>query len=282
MSFYQSIKLAIQEENSKNYTKAFNLYNDALKYTNNPTTIIKIKSKQAWCNHLVGNSEQSENIYKNILESYPNQPLSYLVYGKYLIKTRRYKQARIFLKQGIELFPDNLELYLTLSSLLKDMDRTNESIDILKKAISQENLTRGRGILRKHIWAELGVLFYSRGDYNSAISSFKKSISMDHESEFYHYDLLGKCYLLVGDPKNAIYYFDKFINYYSNEVDTEIFILKARAYCRLEDYPQASACLLQAYSIEDALQLNADDMMDLAPLKKLGFIDTLENLEIEE
>lgn len=280
-SFIRICREAIQEEASKNYTRAFNSYKKCLEYTNNESTIIKIKSRSAWCLHLVGNPGETERLFEELIQEHPKNPWSFILYAKYLIKTRRFKQAKNLLEKSSIQFPDNLEIYLTLASLLKDMERSNEAIDVLKKALNRDDLTRGRGILRKDIWAELGSLFYSRGDYNSAISSLKRSLRMDLEENFLHFDILSFCYLIVGDPENSIYYLDKYLRY-QGEIDTELLILKARAHCKLGHYPAASASLLQAYAFEDSLVLTAEEMVDLAPLKQLGFLETLENLEIEE
>ncbi len=281
MGFFRIVRMAIAEESSKNHAKAFNLYKEALRHTKSESAIIKIRSRQAWCIHMVGNPQETEKIYSQMIQDFSHNPWTYLSYSKYLIKIKRYKQAKKLLSNAIQSFPDNLELYLTLASLLKDTERSNEAIEILKKALARENLSRGRGILRKDIWAELGTLFFHRGDYNAAISSLKKALRMDLEENFLQFDLLSISYLYVGDPENAIYYLDKYIRY-NGEIDEEILILKARCHCLLGQYPHASASLLQAYSIKDSLQLSAEDMVDLAPLKQLGFLDNLENLEIEE
>jgi tetratricopeptide (TPR) repeat protein len=279
--FVEATKLAMNMERSKDFTRAFNAYQKSLSLTSNETTIIKIQSRQAWCLHQVGNPLETERIYQSLLEKFPNNPWASILYAKYLIKTRRWKAARSLLSQASTLFPNNLELYLTHASLMKDMERSNEAIEILKKALAQESLTKGRGINRKDIWAELGSLFFQRGDYNSSISSLKKSLLMDEEENFLHYDILGICYLLVGDHENCIHYIDKYINY-NGEIDTEILKIKARAHARAGVYHLATASILQAYALEDRLNLDAEDMIDLAPLKQLGFLETLENLEIEE
>lgn len=281
MGFLSLGRQAIEQETQRDYTRAFNTFNQCLEFTSNENTTIKIRSRQAWCLHLVGNPQETENIFRDLEERFPSNPWTHILYAKYLIKTKKLKQSKALLEKATEQFPDNLEIYLTLASLLKDMERSNEAIQVLKKALNRENLTRGRGILRKDIWAELGSLFYQRGDYNSAISCLKKSLRMEVESNFLHFDLLALCYLLVGDPENTIYYLDKY-SQYNEEIDPEILILKARAYSRLEQYPNASASLLQAYSYEDALTLTAEEMVDLAPLKQFGFLETLENLEVEE
>lgn len=279
--FLTAARIAILQEKQKDYTRAFNSYRNAAQLTTNSTAKIKIRSRQAWCLHLVGNPTETEKIYEDLLRDYPENPWGIILYSKYLIRTKKLKKARSLLESGSRTFPDNLEIYLILASLLKDLERSNEAIAVLKVALAQDNLTRGRGIKRKDIWAELGSLFFQRGDYNSAISSLKKSLRMDTDENFLHYDILGLCYLMVGDPENSLYFIEKYIQF-NGEIDLELLIIKARAHAKMGETPLACASLLQAYSIEDKLTLNAEEMVDLAPLKQSGFLETLENLEVED
>lgn len=279
--FFQTVRLALQQERIKDYTRAFNYYKTAIDLTKNENSKIKIFTRQAWCLHLVGNPNETEKIFRLVLQEYNHNPWGHLLYAKYLIKTKKYKQAKTLLEKACLQFPEQLELYLTLASLLKDMERSNEAIIVLKTALGQKQLTKGRGIDRKDIWAELGNLFFQRGDYNSSISALKKSLHMDEEETYLHYDILSIAYLYVGDPENSLHFIEKYSRYFG-DLDSELLVIKARAHCKLKDFPGACASLLQAYSIEDRLQLSADDMVDLAPLKQMGFLETLENLETED
>ncbi|WP_001010758.1 tetratricopeptide repeat protein [Leptospira interrogans] len=281
MNFPTLIRSAIQRENQREFTKAFNLYKEALSFTSNPKTILKILNRQAWCQYHIGNTRETLNLFQEIISKYSKEPESYLYYSNYLIKINNFKQAKKILTKGIDLYPDQLELYLTLASLLKDTDRSNEAITVLKQALAQEKLSRGKGILRKDIWAELGNLYYQRGNYNSALVSLKTSMRMDNDENFLHYDMIAQCYLKVADHKNAPKFIDLYIQYFG-ESDSDILIIKARAHAQLGENHLACASLLQAYSMENGLKLNAEDMIDFAPLLQTGFFDTLENVEIED
>ncbi|WP_001010754.1 tetratricopeptide repeat protein [Leptospira interrogans] len=281
MNFPTLIRSAIQRENQREFTKAFNLYKEALSFTSNPKTILKILNRQAWCQYHIENTRETLNLFQEIISKYSKEPESYLYYSNYLIKINNFKQAKKILTKGIDLYPDQLELYLTLASLLKDTDRSNEAITVLKQALAQEKLSRGKGILRKDIWAELGNLYYQRGNYNSALVSLKTSMRMDNDENFLHYDMIAQCYLKVADHKNALKFIDLYIQYFG-ESDSDILIIKARAHAQLGENHLACASLLQAYSMENGLKLNAEDMIDFAPLLQTGFFDTLENVEIED
>ncbi|TGK15583.1 tetratricopeptide repeat protein [Leptospira fluminis] len=281
MGFRELIRNAIQRERQREFTKAFNLYKESLNFTQNPKTVLKVKNRQAWCQYHIGNTRETLNLFQELLDKFVGHPESHLHYANYLIKVHNYKSAKKILSKAIESFPDQLELYLTLASLLKDTDRSNEAITVLKQALSQEKLSRGRGIKRKDIWAELGYLYFQRGDYNSGLASLKTAMRMDEEETFLHYDMIAQCYLKVGDHKNALKFIDLYIKYFG-ESDADILVVKARAHSQLGESHLACASLLQAYSMENGLKLSAEDMVDFGPLLQTGFFDTLENVEIDE
>lgn len=268
-------------EIDKEFTKAFNLYSECENLSANVPTIIKIKSKMAWCQHSVGNPKETENQFQSILEKFPDHPLSSLVYSKYLIKLKKLKQARAILRKGILQFPSYLEFYLTLATLLKNMERSEEAIEILREALSRENLTRGKGIKKSDIWAELGSLYFTRNDYNSALACLKKARDSVPEGDFLNFDLLAHCYLELDDPENALKSIKAFI-LFQGDVDPETLILLSRAKCRLGYIEEAGQHLIQAYSYEDSLKLKGNEMIDFAPLLRNGFFTTLENIEWED
>ncbi|WP_039937822.1 tetratricopeptide repeat protein [Leptospira terpstrae] len=268
-------------EEEKEFTRAFNVYAESESHTTDESSLIKIKAKKAWCLYAVGNPKETESLFQDIIKNYPSHPLSITVYSRYLIKLKKFKSAKVLLQKSILYFPSYLENYLLLASLLKDMERSEEAIKVLKKALSQEHLSNGRGIDRKDIWAELGSLYFSRGDFNSALVSLKKSLKMVEPEEFFYYDLLALCYLEAEDPENALISIRTHIQY-CKEIDPETLIILARAHCRLGKLEEAANNLIQAYSIEDSLYLKAADFIDFAPLLRNGFFTTLEYIEWEE
>lgn len=281
LQFISVMKRAIRAESEKNYALAFNLFNQAVSEARNSRAIVRIMSRQAWCLHYVGNHKEALALFDTILDANSHEPQAYVLYATYMLKTDKLKIAKSILKKGVEKFPQHLEIYLVLASILKDTERSNEAIDILKKALSQDQLTRDNGIDRKDIWAELGYLYYERGNYNSAIAALKKSLRMTEEEEFLHYDLLARAYLKINDPQNAMKFIEKRIKVFG-DYDPEDLIIKARAHARLGEHQYATANLLQAYSIDDSLHLRSEDMVDFSFLVQSGFFNTLENFDFEE
>ena len=192
MSFISSLRQALSEESMKHYSRAFNSYHKAISETQNPRTIARLTARKGWCQQYIGNQDQAIQIFTDLAKN-AIVPQAYLLTAIYYIKTDKLKSAKNMLNKGIEKFPDYLELYLTLASLLKDTERANESIQVLKKALAQEKLTRGKGgIERKDIWAELGNLYYERGSYNSCVVCLKRSLKMDLEKKIFALCATGK------------------------------------------------------------------------------------------
>ncbi|MCE9500553.1 MAG: tetratricopeptide repeat protein [Leptospira sp.] len=281
MEFLRITKRAIKADSGKQYARAFNLFQDAIKLTENTPAIIRIMGRQAWCLHFVWNHEDALALVNRILEEYPEHPVGYLINASFFVKINRAKTAKSILKKGLEKFPDQLELYLTLASILKDTERSNEAIDVLKRALSHEKLSRGRGIERRDIWAELGSLYFERGDYNSSIACFKKGMRMGSEENFLHFDILALCYLKLNDSKNSLKYIDLHLHYFGDHYP-EDFIIKARAHAKLGELPLATSNILHAYSFENSINLSSEDMIDFAPLIQSGFFNTLDKVDIDE
>ncbi|TGN20088.1 tetratricopeptide repeat protein [Leptospira idonii] len=279
--FIALIREAKAKEENREFTKAFNLYAESEKFTTDESALIKIKAKKAWCLHSVGNPQETETLFMGILDQFHTHPLSITVYSRYLIKLKKFKSAKTLLRTGIEQFPSYMENYLILASLLKDMERSKEAIDVLKLALSREDLSRGKGIERKDIWAELGSLYFSRGDFNSALACLKKALKLDNAEDFLYYDLLALCYLEFEDYENALGSINTFMQY-RGDADAENLIIFARIKCRLGYVDEAAQILIQAYSYEDSLSLKPHDFLDFAPLLRNGFFTTLENVDWED
>ncbi|MCB1179289.1 MAG: hypothetical protein KDK36_17040 [Leptospiraceae bacterium] len=282
MNFINLIRNAISIESQGQFAGAFNLYNNAMQFSKNPKTLIKLTSRKAWCQNQVGNHNEAENLFNGLISSYPENPESFLETAIYYFKIHEFKKSKNLLTKGIERFPYFLEFYLTLSYILKETGRTNESIDILKKALLQDKLTNGKGgIKKKDIWAELADLYFERGNYNSCITSLKKSLRLeDNCEEFQHYSMLAICYLKINDPSNALKYIDIKIKIYDDR-DPEDYTIKARAHAGLGELHLASSCLLQAYDKEGFLKLSSEDMKDFSKLTQRGFFETIENVIID-
>lgn len=280
MNFLSIARRAISEQKNGNYTKAFNLFTKALELTNDIKAKIKIQAHKGYCLNAVGNNVEAEELFCSLSEHYPEHPESFLQTSLYFITIENFNQAKNYLKNGIQKFPEYLELYLTLAFILKVTGRQNESIDVLKKALSQENLSHGRGgITRKDIWIELGNLYFERGNFNSCIACLKKALRMEEEL-FSHYDLLALCYLKLNDLNQALSYINLHLENFQN-FDPKDYILKARILAQMGKLDEAIQLLEHIYETQGELKLNNEEFRDLSPLVRSGFFESFENYEIE-
>jgi tetratricopeptide (TPR) repeat protein len=277
--FHRTIRKAILNENDP--TRSFNFYLEASQFTKNPQTLIKIEYRKAWCLEKVGNHNEAIKIIHNILKIFNNYSDSYLAATQFYIKLSFYKEAKKILNEGQEKFPNCLDIYLNLAYLLRKMERSDESIEILKKAIQINKPLRSKnGFKRNDLWNELGTMYYDRGHYNTCILCFKQSLLIS-ESQFNEYYLLAKSYLKINDPYHALEFLERYFKKYDLN-ETNDFILLARIYCKLNRYEDAKNTILDAYKIEDRLIFNSEEMVDLADLTKSGFFQNFESIEIIE
>jgi tetratricopeptide (TPR) repeat protein len=280
LNFFTFTKKALQDEKKKNFTKAYNLYVNSENITKSTPVKIKLISRRAWCLEQVGNHESAVELIKSLTILYEGFPEAFLLSALYFIKLKKFKQAKLYLHSGIEQFPDSTDLYLTLAFLLKETERWDESIQILKKALSRDTLTKAKnGIGKQDIWNELGHLYYERGNYNSCVACLKKAISINGDL-MSCYSTISKAYLNIEDPRSTIKYIDLLFQKFEF-LDMDDYIIKARAHARLREFTQAMECLQVAYEEGDSLFLKAEDMVDFSELVKDGFFDSFQNLEFE-
>ncbi len=280
MSFFTLAKQAIQEEHLKNYTRAYNIYADIEKSTSSSLVKIKILSRRAWCLEQVGNHSSAEELIKKIIILFHEYPESYLQTALYYIKIKKFKLSKSVLRTGIELYPDSTDLYLTLAFILKETERWNESIEVLKKALLRKNLGKAKhGIGKQDIWNELGHLYFERGNYNSSVACLKKAISLNGNL-MSCYSTISKAYLQLDDPLSTLKYINLLLDKF-DILDTDDYIIKARAHARLKEYELAMDCLQIAYEENEALHLKTEEMIDFSNLLKNGLFDNFQNIEIE-
>jgi tetratricopeptide (TPR) repeat protein len=281
MKFISIIKAASNDEKNKDYTKAYNLYIKAENLTSNNIVKIKLIAKRAWCLEQVGNHASAETLISELITKYPSFSDSFLNSALYYIKIKKYKQAKTILKEGLKFFPNSTDLYITLAYILKESERWNESIEILKQALLRETLTKAKnGIGKQDIWNELGHLYFDRGNYNSCIACLKKAILIDGDI-MSCYSTIAKSYLFLEDPQNSIKYLDMQFSKFE-VLDPEDHIIKARAYAKLKNEKLAMEELQKANLINGGVYLRSEDLIDFSDLLKNGFLNTLENLQIEE
>jgi len=82
----------------------------------------------------IGQVEKAEQFYKEVLEHRPHALVLFEL-ANICRDTGRLSQAVQYQKQAVELFPDSPELWTTLAEYLIRMGRTQQGIDLLRKAV---------------------------------------------------------------------------------------------------------------------------------------------------
>lgn len=134
------------------------------------------------------------------LENFNSNPdsLQFIVwFGRRLSHLFLYKEAIKVYSDGLEKYPESYELYRHRGEcflVIRDFD--NAVIDLEKAAYHSRNapivmeegsVRNSRNIprmsLQFNIWYRLGMTYYFKGNYDKAISAFKKSLSLSNNDD---------------------------------------------------------------------------------------------------
>lgn len=105
-----------------------------------------------------------------------------------------YNKAIDILQKGLELYPNDSDILLTLSNAYIGANRTNEAIEPFKKGVAAEPEN-------KYYRYNYGVLLLGIDDYEGAEQQFKKAIEIDPDYENAIYNL-GVTYIKWGNYLN--------------------------------------------------------------------------------
>jgi len=105
-----------------------------------------------------------------------------------------YNKAIDILKEGMNLYPNDSDMLLTLSNSYIGADRTNEALEPFKKGVEAEPEN-------KYYRYNYGVLLLGIDDFEGAVTQFKKAVEIDSEYENAVYNL-GVAYVKWGNYLN--------------------------------------------------------------------------------
>jgi tetratricopeptide (TPR) repeat protein len=123
--------------------------------------------------------------------------------------------------------------------------------------------------LEESHYCNLGTVYYELCKYSKAISAFEKSENAhnNHDASFSkcNWQYLGYCYLNLGDFKNAVKYFENYLNF--NREDYETISIIAWCYELLDELELSVDWYLKALEIEpDVLEIHLEYSKLLADL----------------
>ena len=147
---------------------------DTLKRNN-----LKIESLSVPIHHYqeskgIGDIERKQEFYfrlsLNNIRKYPNYAKSYSDVGIYYSQKGEYEKALEYCQKAVELEPAKLEYRLNLSYRLRDLEKYDEAIVVLRRAVS---LREDEAVFRA-----LGYIYYQQKKFNEALESYSKALDL--------------------------------------------------------------------------------------------------------
>lgn len=139
----------------------------------------------------------AETAFRNAIASNPKNYKARYNLGVLLMQRKRYDEAEEQLIQAVTIEPAYIQAKLTLADLYLKMVNVDKAEEILLGLESKQ-------LKRPEIRYRLGTIRFSRGDINGAI----EYLNMADDYPDAH-RLLSRCYLALGEIKNAIIEFEK-------------------------------------------------------------------------
>ena len=114
-----------------------------------------------------------------------------------------YHSSLSIIEKGIELYPDDCELWMTKSAILAKLGQYQEGLESTEKSISLDPNANGA-------WCNKGALLQEIGRYDEAIIAYEKSLALRPEDPTTLFNL-ACCYSLMEDKKKMLDYLGRAI-----------------------------------------------------------------------
>jgi tetratricopeptide (TPR) repeat protein len=192
-----------------------------------------------------GNFRQAENIYKEILESQPDNFDALYFLGVILQQKKEYDSAISYYKKALHLNPRKADAYYNLGLIFQDQAEFDEAIESYQQAIKlnpdfadayynlglifQDQAEADSAIANYRIFLQfnskdadaylnLGHAYQMKGQLEEAITCFQKAMQINTDLPDAYYNL-GNAYKEKGQPEVAIPYYQKAIQRAPDFVD---------------------------------------------------------------
>lgn len=198
----------------KRYDESIAILNKALSFNKNNS---EVKYNLGFTYKLMGKNDEACDCFEYVISENPNDVLAYNHLGSIYATKKDYQKSISIYKRGLQIDPNHPILQYNLarsyvainsdldafkafeaalrakpswkdavkeySALLNKYSRTKESCEVIQKAI---NLYPTDG----HLYYLLGKSFLVQTDYESAVKSFEKAISLDNTNPSYYERLI--------------------------------------------------------------------------------------------
>lgn len=181
---------------------------------------------------------------KSVALGRPNDVASLAGIAKIHLGMKNWQDAERFLRQALQLSPNNTTLKSDLAQTVIRQQRLAEGIQLLSEAIAlkpedkslqfqltdalnAEKITEAKTNLKpadaeishsEYILIQEGDKFFLRRDFPSAIRQYKAAIEMKAEPEVYQ--KLGDAYLTIGDDEDALKSYQKSLSIAPDDAGT--------------------------------------------------------------
>jgi tetratricopeptide (TPR) repeat protein len=155
----------------------------------------------AMAQHQAGNLGQAETLYKQVLQTAPNQPDALHLLGLVAKQKGDLKTAVQLMRKALNFNPNYVEAYVNLGATLQEQDNLSEAADCYRKALAlRPNYAE--------VHSNLGVVLKAQNNLNESAQSFIRALALNSNSAetFANLDALLK---EMAAPDEALIYYRK-------------------------------------------------------------------------
>ncbi len=157
--------------------------------------------QSAMAQHQAGNLQQAETLYKQVLQTAPNQPDALHLLGLIAKQKGDLKTAVTLMRKALNFNPNYVEAYVNLGATLQEQDNLAEAADCYRKALAlRPNYAE--------VHSNLGVVLKAQENLPDAAESFIRALELNPNSAetFANLDALLK---EMAAPDEALVYYRK-------------------------------------------------------------------------
>ncbi len=228
------------EQRKKNFSKAIVLYNKAIDK--------KSKFAEAYTN--IGNCYFNQKKYylaeKHFTKSLNINPRDHIALSNrayVYLQIKKYKSSIADYTKAIKLNPNVRSYYISRAVVYRLISNFKEAIKDYTKAIEFHDYYGYTHFFRGKCYTQLKK-------YRKALSDFNVAIRKNAEESFF-YDSRAKTHLKLDNLKKALADFNIYVKLSkANEIENEIYILKAHIHSKLNDFKNALSYYKKAFDSE--------------------------------
>ena len=276
---FSDIRKALKLFDEEKFTQSFNLLNSVERKTTHMHLISKIANIKIRCLIQVGNVLAAKEYLETLLTKYPvSGKITFMAANTYHKLEELEKANRLYLR-CVCLYPDNTQYALIFAQFLREMNRPNETLGILKKCLRKNRLKTPRDHAGLHfLYLELGLTYYYANQYWRALILLGHTAAISQQ--FPYNDIIAEILLKRKDYEKANQYISLHLQDWT-ENDPEALYLQAKIFVALNRRKEAFQSLEKCEKLWGELVITAGDMTHLFPLMQDGSLKKLSNLVIE-